>query len=120
MKKWMTYFAMLTLLATVTDWGLTQEEKQILGGGIKVLDIMEDITKGIGIDNKVRLYQLYIGEGKLIAKGEAESFEDVNRFKEAITKIPSFKEALLTDINTKPGGGAAFSLSVKMSDNTIK
>lgn len=89
-----------------------KEQRQNFSKGVDVLKIMGELSINSGKNSRIKLYQLHIEEEKIIAKGEADSFEGVSRFKDAIIRLPDWKETILTDVNARPGGGVAFSLSV--------
>ena len=89
-----------------------KKQRQNFSRGIDVLKIMGELSINSGKNNRVKLYQLHIEEEKIIAKGEADSFESVSRFKDTITRLPDWRETILTDVNARPGGGVVFSLSV--------
>ncbi|MBI3814712.1 MAG: hypothetical protein HY279_09670 [Nitrospinae bacterium] len=107
-----------------------KEEIEIIGGGVSALEIMKVFSQAAGqnpgalsskslIGEKIKFYELHIGEGRVAARGEADSFEGANLLKESLIKDGSFKEVLLTDLKTKPGGGAGFSLSITLREREL-
>ncbi len=93
---------------------ILKEDIEIMGGGESVLDIMKKLSQASGKNPgaKIKFYELNIGEGRVTVRGEADSFEGANLLKEALSKDGSFKDVLLSDLKTKLGGGAGFSLSI--------
>lgn len=88
------------------------KEEAVIGGGLSPLKVMEGFSKASSADDKkVRLSEISIAEGNVRAKGEADSFEGANRFKEALARDAVFKEVSLSDVKSKTGGGALFSVS---------
>ncbi|HXI09889.1 MAG TPA: PilN domain-containing protein, partial [Thermodesulfobacteriota bacterium] len=63
-------------------------------------------------DARIRVNEISMAEGRIRASGEAASFEAANRFKESLAKDARLKNVQLTDLKSKTGGGAAFSLSM--------
>ncbi len=89
------------------------KEEAVIGGGVSPLKVMEGFSKASSPpdDKKVRLSEISIADGNVRAKGEADSFEGANRFKEALSRDAVFKEVSLSDVKSKTGGGALFSVS---------
>ncbi|MBI5048564.1 MAG: hypothetical protein HZB54_06430 [Deltaproteobacteria bacterium] len=89
-----------------------KKENQVFADGMPVLEVMKELAKGIDKHVRIRLYKIHMEEGRIIAKGEADSFEAAGGFKDAIAKASYLQEVSLTDIKTKPGGGVTFSFSI--------
>ncbi|MDO8426279.1 MAG: type II secretion system protein GspL [Deltaproteobacteria bacterium] len=87
------------------------KEEAVIGGGVSPLKVMESFSKAAAAGNRIILSEIFIGEGRVKAKGEADSFEGANRFREALSKDPLLKDVSLSDVKSKAGGGAFFSVS---------
>lgn len=94
-----------------------KEEIEIIGGGINILEIMNELTHAAGYDRtaNVKFYEMNIGDGKVSARGEVDSFEIANLLRDSLIKKKVFREVLLTDVTTKPGGRTGFSLSITLT-----
>lgn len=90
-----------------------RNEAAVLGGGRSVLDIMNTLARSGG-ELKVRFSELSVTREKVIAKGEAPSFEAANSFSERLAPGPLFSEARVSDVKAGPGGGAVFSISATL------
>ncbi len=88
-----------------------RERKNVVGRGINVLEILRELSETTDNKDKIRLYQLQIHGEKITAKGETDSFEGANRFKDALSNLHSFEEIILTDVKIMAGGGVNFLIS---------
>ena len=92
------------------------EELDIMGRDMSILDIMKALSrvgeKGAGMD--VEFHEMTAGEGRVIVKGEARSFEEANRLKEVLSTEPLFENVLVTDAEAGAGGRTRFSLSITL------
>ncbi len=89
---------------------------EIASGGISVLEIMKELSK-TGENNsnfRAKFNEVNIAEGRMTVRGETDSFESANILKDRLIKENYFKDIMLTDLKTKAGGGAAFSLSITL------
>lgn len=93
---------------------LLEKESGVVKGSASVLNVLKGLVKAASSDPaaQIRLREVTIADGKVKAAGEAASFEAANRFKGEVDKL--FKNAQLSDLKAKAGGGAAFSLSVNL------
>ncbi|MBZ0220480.1 MAG: hypothetical protein K8I01_08635 [Candidatus Methylomirabilis sp.] len=91
---------------------LLDEEARVLGG-IKPAEVMRKLATFTPKEAGIVINELYIGEERISAKGEAASFEAANGLKDALSRSSAFREVLLADLKAKPGGGAVFTLSLK-------
>ncbi len=91
-------------------------ELEIASGGISVLEIMKELSKAGGNNSNLRakFNEINIAEGRMTVRGETDSFESANILKGRLIKENYFNDILLTDLKTKAGGGAAFSLSITL------
>lgn len=93
-----------------------EKEASVVSGDVKVLDLMKTLavvpTTEQGPD--VTITELQIAAGKVKAKGQAVSFESANRYKDLLAGKGVFKDVTLSDVKSRPGGGAAFSLTIDM------
>ncbi|MBI5749348.1 MAG: hypothetical protein HZA00_09505 [Nitrospinae bacterium] len=89
---------------------------EISSGGISILEIMKELSKtgGNSGDIRVKFNEVNIAEGRMTVRGETDSFEIANILKEKLIGENYFKDILLTDLKTRAGGGAAFSLSITL------
>lgn len=89
---------------------------EIASDGISVLEIMKELSK-TGENNsnfRAKFNEVNIAEGRMTVRGETDSFESANILKDRLIKENYFNDILLTDLKTKAGGGAAFSLSITL------
>jgi hypothetical protein len=89
---------------------------EIASSGISVLEIMKELSKTGGNNSNfsVKFNEVNMVEGRIITRGETDSFESANILKDRLIKENYFKDILLTDLKTKAGGGIAFSLSITL------
>lgn len=90
---------------------LLDKETAVLKG-IGALEFMRKLAAEAPADNSVTIIEIDMGENRASAKGEAASFEVANRYRDSLAK--SFREVLLSDIKAEAGGGAAFTLSIRI------
>jgi type II secretory pathway component PulL len=88
-----------------------REKKKVIGRGARVLDIIRELSEATGNKDNLRLYQLQIHGRKITAKGETDSFEGANRFKNTLASLSNFEDIILTDVKAKAGGGVNFLIS---------
>jgi type II secretion system (T2SS) protein L len=94
-----------------------KDEKGVLKDSVNPDDIMAELSEAVNrTDGGARIYSLHIGAGRLIASGYAGSFEGANNFRDAVSRLPYFKEITLTDVKSRAGGGASFSLSASIPE----
>lgn len=91
---------------------LLTEEARILRG-VRPAEVMRKLASVAAAQSGLTVNELYVGEERISAKGEAASFEAANRLKDALLKSGGFREALVTELKAKSGGGAVFTLSLK-------
>ena len=96
-------------------------DMEITSGGISVLEIMKELSKAGGNNSNFRakFNEVNIAEGRMTVRGETDSFESANILKDRLIKENYFNDILLTDLKTKVGGGAAFSLSVTLKEQNM-
>lgn len=92
-----------------------QKDAEAAKGGFSPLNVMNSMAREAG-SVKARLNDISIANGRVTAKGEAESFEGANRLKSALSKDPLFTDAKLTDVKARAGGGATFSIAAVLRD----
>jgi type II secretory pathway component PulL len=92
------------------------KEVSVLNAGPGVLDIMNLIAAAASKDPSlsVRIQEMGVADGKLRASGEAASFEAANKFKDLLAAGNHFKNIQLTELKSKTGGRASFSLSMSV------
>ncbi len=93
-----------------------EKEAGVVNGGPGVLDLLKNLSEAASTDPdaRIRVNEISIAEGRLRASGEAASFEAANKFKESLSVNAGLKNVQLTDLKSKTGGGAAFSLSMSV------
>lgn len=84
-----------------------KETGGILKEEVNVLDILKGFSEA---GERVRFYQFEIEGERVVAKGETDSFEEANNFKEALQRLPYFKDIILTDAKAK-ARGVGFSIT---------
>ena len=91
-----------------------EQEAEVVNGGPGVLDLLESLSVAASKDPdaRIRVNEISMAEGRIRASGEAASFDAANRFKESLAGNGRLKNVQLTDLKSKTGGGAAFSLSM--------
>ncbi len=90
-----------------------RDEAAVLGGGPSVLDIMNTLASSGG-ELKVRFSELSVTGERVTAKGEAPSFEAAGSLSRRLASEPLFKEARVSDVKARQGGGAVFSISATL------
>ena len=99
----------------------TKEKLKVTGSGLQVLDILTIIARagkesGSGT---LTLHKLSMGEGRLTARGEIESFEGATKLRNALRNNSLFKEVTLTDVTAAGGEDRTrFSLSLAINGGT--
>lgn len=73
----------------------------VMKGGVNVLDIMRGFSEA---GERVRFNQFEIEGERVAAKGETDSFEEANNFKESLQRLPYFKDIILIDAKAKARG----------------
>jgi len=93
-----------------------EKESEVVSGGPVALELLKIFSDAASTDPaaRVSVREISIAEGKLRANGEAASFEAANKFKEQLSVNARLKNVQLTDLKSKTGGGAAFSLSMSV------
>lgn len=82
-----------------------------MGGGASSLDSLLGIAQATLEGSGARITEIVLGpEGRVIAKGEAPTFEDANRLKEALASGP-LRDVSLDETRARPEGGTSFSLN---------
>ncbi len=94
---------------------LLRDEARVLGG-VRPAEVMRDLASIAPKEAGLVINELYVGEERIGAKGEAASFEAANGLKDALSRSGAFREVLLADLKAKAGGGAVFTLSLKEGD----
>ncbi|MBW7956486.1 MAG: hypothetical protein H3C68_01210 [Deltaproteobacteria bacterium] len=88
-------------------------EKEIaaMGGGGGSLDALLRIAEAVPDGAGIKITEIVLGpEGRVVASGEATTFEDANRLKEALSRGP-LKDVSLDETKARPGGGTSFSMN---------
>lgn len=91
-----------------------EERASVLEGGVNALDMLKGLVSAKPPDIKVELYEVRLERDKIIAKGEAESFEAVHRLREGLATNPGFRDVHLSEVKAKPQG-AIFNLFITVS-----
>ncbi len=91
-------------------------EKRVLSDGMNVPEVMAELSRAVPPHGEARIYNLRMEAGRITANGYTGSFEGANNFKDAISKLPYFKDITLTDVKTRAGGGVSFSLSAAVRE----
>ncbi len=91
------------------------EEKAFVGGGIEVLEILNELGKGaLAIDSgdELRLFEIKMHSERVVARGETGSFDNADKYKDTLLAMPDFKDISLTDVKKKSAGGVSFSIAL--------
>ncbi len=93
-----------------------EKQTALVNGRPSVLDVMNGFVRAAGKDPAlgIRVTEMSIAEGHVKATGEAASFDAANRFKELLSRDKTFKSVQISDLKSKAGSGAAFSLSISV------
>lgn len=103
-------YAMQTRIKALKD------ELKLMGGGGRTLDILAALAVAGEGGRRVSFTEVFIGEGRVTAKGEAGSFEGAEYLKDFYRKNPMFADVTVSDVKAAPEGGAAFSLSITLAE----
>ena len=93
-----------------------EKQTALVNGRPSVLDVINAFVRAAGKDPAlgIRVTEMSIAEGHVKATGEAASFDAANRFKELLSRDKTFKSVQISDLKSKAGAGAAFSLSISV------
>ena len=92
----------------------TNEKLEVVGSGLNILEILTRVAeagKKSGEGN-LTLHKLSVGEGRLTAKGEIDSFEGATKLRDTLRGDPIFREVTLTNVTAGGDGKTHFSLSM--------
>jgi len=90
----------------------------VTGTGLSALEVLRFISERIPADVDVSLRELTVRAKGIDARGHSPDFESVDRVREELSKVPHFRDVLLSDVvNDRKRGGKSFNLSIKLSEN---
>ncbi len=88
-----------------------EKEGASIGTGVNTLDALKGIADAAPDNAGIRITELAIGsDGRVVAKGEAVSFEAANSLKESLAKGP-LRDVSLNESKARAEGGASFSIN---------
>jgi len=88
-----------------------EKEGASIGMGVNTLDALRGIAEAAPAGAGIKITELAIADdGRVMAKGEAASFEVANSLKESIAKGP-LRDVSLNETKARPEGGASFSIN---------
>jgi type II secretion system protein L len=90
------------------------DREAALTAGPGVLRVVKGLAEAGMRGHGVRFSEVTMAEGRVTARGEADSFEGADRLKGEILKDPLFKDALISDVRAASGRGALFSVSITL------
>lgn len=97
------------------DLKMVKQERAVLGSAVKPLRVMRLLAEGKADIEEIRLYELHIFGERFSAAGETGSFEEANRFRDSLSKLPGLADIALSDVKSKAGGGVRFSISATIT-----
>lgn len=80
-----------------------EKERDVLTSGVDLTGTLKAVSEGGGL-NRVRIHNVNIFDGGINLGGEADSFEGAGNFRDALSKSAAFREIILTDVKSAPGG----------------
>lgn len=87
------------------------KEAKAIGMGANTLDALKGIADAAPEGAGVKITELAIADdGRVVAKGEAPTFEAANGLKESLAKGP-LRDVSLNEAKARPEGGASFSIN---------
>ncbi|MCP3677907.1 MAG: hypothetical protein GY721_10070, partial [Deltaproteobacteria bacterium] len=93
---------------------VVDEKLEVVGSGLNTLEILTRVAeagKKSGEGN-LTLHKFSVGEGRLTAKGESDSFEGATKLRDTLRGDPIFREVTLTNVTAGGDGKTNFSLSM--------
>lgn len=88
-----------------------QKEGASIGMGVNTLDALKGIAEAAPVGAGIKITELAIAnDGRVVAKGEAATFEAANSLKESLAKGP-LRDVSLNETRARPEGGASFSIN---------
>lgn len=94
-----------------TRLGAMDKELAAMGKGKSSLDALLRISEAVPDEAGIKITEIVLGpEGRVVARGEAPTFEVAGRLKDALAGGP-LKDVSLDETRARPGGGTSFSLN---------
>lgn len=93
-----------------------RDERKMLSGGISALEMMRELSQIELKGAKVRLHQVSFRAGGMSAKGETTGINGANEFKDAVARLPYFKDIVLTDVKSSASGGVVFNIDMAIKE----
>ena len=91
----------------------------VTGSGLSALDVMRELSERVSPELGISLRELKIERRSLLARGRSKDLRSVDQMREALTRVESFQDVRLTDVQTDPrSGGKTFSLMIKFREGT--
>ncbi len=89
-----------------------KEEKKVIARGSDVSRFLAELARP---DKKgIRLFSVSIDAERVVAKGEAGSFEDANAYKDIIEKAGHLKDVTLSNVKTGARGPVTFTITASL------
>lgn len=90
-----------------------EKEAASLGSGGRSLDVLKSVAVAVPDGLGVKIDEFSIANGRITAKGEAQTFNGANSVKESLQKA-GFADVAMGETRAKPGGRTSFSINAQL------
>lgn len=90
-----------------------EKEAASLGSGGRSLDVLKSVAVAVPDGLGVKIDEFSMANGRIIAKGEAQTFNGANSVKESLQKA-GFTDVAMGETRAKPGGRTSFSINAQL------
>ena len=90
-----------------------EKEAAALGSGGRSLDVLKSVAVAVPDGMGVKIDEFSIADGRIPAKGEAQTFNGANSVKESLQKA-GFTDVAMGETRAKPGGRTSFSINAQL------
>jgi len=90
-----------------------EKEAAALGSGGRSLDVLKSVAVAVPDGMGVKIDEFSIADGRITAKGEAQTFNGANSVKESLQKA-GFTDVAMGETRAKPGGRTSFSINAQL------
>lgn len=90
-----------------------EKEAASLGSGGRSLDVLKSVAVAVPDGLGVKIDEFSMANGRITAKGEAQTFNGANSVKESLQKA-GFTDVAMGETRAKPGGRTSFSINAQL------
>lgn len=88
-----------------------EKEASSLGSGGRSLDVLKRVAESVPEGMGVKIDEFNMADGRITARGEAQTFNAANAVKESLQKKGGFKDVAIGETRAKPNGKTSFSIN---------